>query len=52
MRTQLGNEQNNIDAYMKHRNMTEIILGMRKHVEELMAEPIGERAPDLRCLRI
>ncbi|KAK3243147.1 hypothetical protein CYMTET_47180 [Cymbomonas tetramitiformis] len=36
---QLGNEQNNIDAYMKHRNMTEIILGMRKHVEKLMAEP-------------
>ncbi len=39
LRTQLGNEQNNIDAYMKHRNMTEIILGMRKHVEKLMAEP-------------
>ena len=39
MRTQLGNEQNNIDAYMKHRNMTEIILGMRKHVEILMAAP-------------
>ncbi|KAK3282057.1 hypothetical protein CYMTET_10185 [Cymbomonas tetramitiformis] len=36
---QLGNEQNNIDAYMKHRNITEIILGMRKHVEKLMADP-------------
>ena len=45
MRTQLGNEQNNIDAYMKHRNMTEIILGMRKHVEELMAEPNRREGP-------
>ena len=45
MRTQLGNEQNNIDAYMKHRNMTEIILGMRKHVEKLMAEPDQREGP-------
>jgi hypothetical protein len=45
MRTQLGNEQNNIDAYMKHRNMTEIILGMRKHVEKLMAEPKRREGP-------
>ena len=47
MRTQLGNEQNNIDAYMKHRNMTEIILGMRKHVEKLMAEPDQREGPGM-----
>ena len=29
----------NVDAYTKHRNMTEIIFGMRKHVDKLMAEP-------------
>ena len=47
MRTQLGNEQNNIDAYMKHRNMTEIILGKRKHVEKLMSEPDQREGPDM-----
>ena len=48
MRTQLGNEQNNIDAYMKHRNMTEIILGKRKHVEKLMAEPDQREGPGMK----
>ncbi|KAK3257876.1 hypothetical protein CYMTET_33052 [Cymbomonas tetramitiformis] len=45
--SQLGNEQNNIDSYIKNRTFTEIMLGMRMHVEKYFSDPNSRHDPKI-----